>query len=118
MTFDQIEKVVGAALPPSSRFHRAWWSSNASNSAMTAAWRAAGFRSTRVDMAGGKLIFQREGTAPAPTAANRARAEKRYGGRKSGKHSLYGWLEGTVRVAPGVDLTEPADPDWGKRAYE
>jgi hypothetical protein len=26
---------------------------------------------------------------------------------------LYGWLKGTVTIAPGVDLTEPADPYWG-----
>jgi hypothetical protein len=26
-------------------------------------------------------------------------------------------LKGLVRIAPGVDLTEPADPDWGK-VYE
>jgi hypothetical protein len=31
--------------------------------------------------------------------------------------SLIGWLKGTVTIAPGVDLTEPADPDWGKRAW-
>jgi hypothetical protein len=26
---------------------------------------------------------------------------------------FFGRLRGTIRVAPGVDLTEPADPDWG-----
>jgi hypothetical protein len=27
---------------------------------------------------------------------------------------LFGALRGTITVADGVDLTEPADPDWGK----
>ena len=34
--------------------------------------------------------------------------------RRAGRHHpAYGCLEGTVQVAPGVDLTQPADPDWG-----
>ena len=31
----------------------------------------------------------------------------------SGRHPLIGFLKGTVRFAPGVDLTDPADPYWG-----
>ena len=27
------------------------------------------------------------------------------------RHPLIGWLKGTVRIAPGVDLAEPADPE-------
>jgi len=30
------------------------------------------------------------------------------------RHPLYGALKGFVRVMPGTDLTEPADPDWGR----
>jgi hypothetical protein len=26
-------------------------------------------------------------------------------------------MKGAVRIAPGVDLTEPADPEWGKHAW-
>jgi hypothetical protein len=25
---------------------------------------------------------------------------------------MFGALKGLVRIAPGVDLTEPADPEW------
>jgi hypothetical protein len=28
------------------------------------------------------------------------------------RQPLFGALKGTVFVLPGVDLTEPADPDW------
>jgi hypothetical protein len=29
------------------------------------------------------------------------------------RHPLFGALKGLVRVMPGTDLTEPADPAWG-----
>jgi hypothetical protein len=32
-------------------------------------------------------------------------------------HPLIGALRGTVKIAPGTDLTQPADPEWGKLAY-
>jgi len=28
------------------------------------------------------------------------------------RHPLFGALKGVAFVPPGVDLTEPADPDW------
>jgi hypothetical protein len=33
------------------------------------------------------------------------------------RHPLFGALKGHMFIPPGVDLTEPADPDWGK-VYE
>jgi hypothetical protein len=33
------------------------------------------------------------------------------------RHPLFGALKGVTFIRPGVDLTEPADPDWGK-VYE
>jgi len=30
------------------------------------------------------------------------------------RHPLSGALKDVTFVPPGVDLTEPADPDWGK----
>jgi hypothetical protein len=35
--------------------------------------------------------------------------------RPKGRFPLFGCLKGTVEVHEGVDLTEPADPDWGAR---
>jgi hypothetical protein len=32
-------------------------------------------------------------------------------------HPLIGWLKGTVQVAPGVDLSAPADPEWGDHVW-
>jgi hypothetical protein len=37
--------------------------------------------------------------------------------KRGERHPLFGALKGVTFVPPGVDLTEPADPDWGK-VYE
>lgn len=43
--------------------------------------------------------------------------ESREKGEKSKRHPLIGWMKGTFTIAPGVDLTEPAMPEWGEVAY-
>jgi hypothetical protein len=37
--------------------------------------------------------------------------------RRGERHPLFGALKDVTLIPPGVDLTEPADPDWGK-VYE
>jgi len=39
------------------------------------------------------------------------------GHAKTGRHPLIGALKGLIHVEPGVDLTAPADPDWGNRVW-
>jgi hypothetical protein len=36
----------------------------------------------------------------------------------SKRHPLFGWMKGTVKIAPGVDLMQPADPQWADRLDE
>ena len=108
MTFAQIERLIGDELPASHRY-RAWWSNNSFNSVMTKAWLAAGFESTNVNMKERKLVFRkivggREPLDDLSEASGRAAVSKR--------HPSYGALKGLVRMTPGVDLTEPADPEW------
>ena len=113
MTFAEIQSVLGAKLPPSAKLYRAWWSNNPSNSVMTAAWRDAGFRSEQVDMNAGTVVFSRTGSVKS------GKPDSASGGPNApAPRSLYGWLEGTVKVAPGVDLAAPPDPELGKRFYE
>lgn len=109
MTFAEIETLVGYPLPASAHKHRAWWSNNPSNSVITWAWLAAGYRSEQVDMEGRRLVFRRaeaeraQETAPVPTpSADRAGLLK----------ALYGALAGTVTVPDGTDLTAPTAADW------
>jgi len=110
LTFAEIERIVGFKLPRSAREYRAWWSNNPSNSVMTKAWLDAGFESEQVDMAGRKLAFRKVRKMP----SKRDRAPPR---GKSKQHPLIGALKGTVWIAPGTDLTQPADPEWGEVAY-
>jgi hypothetical protein len=110
MSFGQIERVIGERLPPSAHEHRAWWSNNPSNSVMTKAWLAAGFRSEQVDMEGQKLVFRR-------TADAQRKPVQPIGDGPRGQHPLIGWMKGTFTIAPGVDLAKPAMPEWGKVAY-
>jgi hypothetical protein len=107
LTFSQIERITGVKLPPKAQHHRAWWSNNPSNNVMTRVWLEAGYESARVDISARKLVFRRIGKAtgaakPAPEA------------KKADRHPLFGALKDVTYIPPGIDLTEPADPDWGK----
>lgn len=97
MTFSEIESVIGETLPPSARKHRAWWSNNPSNSVITYAWLAAGYKSSEVNLEGERVVFLKTEDTPA---------------RATFDAPLLGCLAGTVTLAPGVDLTAPADPEW------
>lgn len=111
MTFAQIERVLGTKLPPKAQHQRAWWSNNPNNNVMTQAWLDAGFRSEQVDVEGRKVVFRkslRQKQKASPESKSNV---------ASGRHPLFGWMKGTVTIAPGVDLTQPAMPEWGEVAY-
>lgn len=110
MTFAEIERIVGTKLPKSQRYP-AWWSNNPWNNVMTQVWLDAGFETEQVDVENRKLVFRKVG-APAPVVSKAPLK-----GDHELKHPLIGWMKGTVTIAPGVDLTEPADPKWGEVAY-
>lgn len=112
MTFAEIERIVGTKLPKSQRYP-AWWSNNTSNNMMTQVWLDAGFETEQVDVGNRKLVF-RKVADPLP-ATRDAPSTPAHDGQS--KHPLIGWMKGTVTIAPGVDLTEPADPEWGEVAY-
>jgi hypothetical protein len=102
MSFAEIERVLGAKLPPSANAHRAWWSNNPQNNVMTRAWLEAGFQSEQVDIDGKRLVFSRR-ASQARAAPDEADVDKL---------SVFGCLRGTVVY--NTDLTEPADPNWAK----
>jgi hypothetical protein len=105
MTFAEIEKITGNKLPASAHKHRPWWSNNPDNSVITRVWLDAGFASEQVDMPARKLVFRRVRKSD---DAMQSASEKPF-------HPLYGWMQGLVRVMPGTDLTQPADPEWADR---
>jgi hypothetical protein len=110
MTFAEVERVIGHKLPSSSRYP-AWWSNNPSNNVMTKVWLQAGFKTEQVDMQGRKLVFRR-------VRSNEPGPEKKPATKRPAPsglfHPAFGSMKGLIQLAPGVDLTEPADPDWGK----
>jgi hypothetical protein len=107
LTFDEIEKITGVKLPPKAQHHRAWWSNNASNNVMTKVWLEAGYESARVDISARKLVFRRVANAP-----NREPSPPLAPAKKGERHPIFGALKDITRLVPGVDLTEPADPEW------
>ncbi|HVV41338.1 MAG TPA: hypothetical protein VHC94_09770 [Nitrobacter sp.] len=111
MTFAEIEKIVGGKLPASQRYP-AWWSNNPMNNTMTRVWLDAGFETEQVDVTGRKLVFRRVASGAGTATVERAAKE---GG--VGEHPLFARIRGTVHIPDGVDLTSPADPDWGDLDY-
>src|SRR6201992_704171 len=108
MTFAEIERVIGSKLPPNSPQYPAWWSNNPSNNVMTKVWLDAGYESTQVDLHARRLVFRRI-AKPANSTEGSPRPP-----RKGECHPIFGALKDVTFIPPGVDLTEPADPEWGK----
>ena len=108
MSFAEIEKITGIKLPPSAHRHRPWWSNNPDNSVMTKVWLEAGFVSEQVDMPARKLVFRRIRRPHAAHQAAQSAGEKPF-------HPAYGAMKGLIRIMPGTDLTQPADPQWADR---
>ena len=105
MTFRQIEQVIGSELPGSARKYRAWWSNNPSNSVMTRAWLGAGYMTEGVSMEHEFLTFRKDKSIERPQLP--------VPGDKAGEtHPVFSCMSGTVTIADGTDLTEPASPEW------
>ena len=128
MRFSDIERVIGAKLPPRAQLHRAWWSNNAANNVMTQVWLDAGFRTERVDIEGRTLVFKRTAPIserqtkmhdPAKGVFDEAREFNPTlpdGEKKQGTSPLWGALKGTFTIEPGYDLTSPmyTDEEWAE----
>lgn len=117
MSFDEIEAVLGFPLPKS-QMYAAWWSNNPTNNVMTNEWLAAGYRTEQVDLERRKLVFRRaeEGVAVKPADAPLS-PDVPGGEAIGGRHPIIGFMKGMITIAPDLDLTAPADPEWGDLAW-
>jgi hypothetical protein len=117
MSFEEIEAVLGFPLPKS-QMYAAWWSNNPTNNVMTNEWLTAGYRTEQVDLEGRKLVFRRaeEGATVKPAQAPPS-SEPQGGEPTRGRHPIIGFMKGMITIAPDVDLTAPADPEWGDLAW-
>ena len=112
MTFAEIERVIGADLPPSAFKHRPWWSNNPSNSVITHSWLKAGYKSENVDMAGKTLDFVKTAQYP-PAGETGSHVLRDAAPPAAASFSLvFGALKGMVTIKEGTDLTAPVEADW------
>jgi len=61
MAFTEVEKVLGASLPPSARTYRAWWANERSGShVQREAWLGSGYEVDQVDFMRERVVFRRK----------------------------------------------------------
>ena len=113
VSFADVERILGFKLPASQN-HRAWWSNNPNNNVMTKAWLAAGYETEQVDLQAKRLVFRRVERDWDVADKARKPASLKAQPDQGKAHPLVGWMKGLTTVAPGVDLTEPSHPEWGK----
>ena len=63
MRFNEIEKVLGFALPQSAYIYPAWWSNNNQSNAQARSWLTAGYHTRLVNIPMKSVVFQRKGSA-------------------------------------------------------
>lgn len=96
LSFRQVELLLGHALPPESRGNEAWWRDSDDANEVVAALKAAGFDTSHVTLDGEKIEMGRE---------DRIFADRH--------NPLFGAFRNKVELPKDLDLTEPADPEWG-----
>lgn len=58
LSFEAIEALLQASLPPSARRQRAWWSNRNTRALQAAAWISAGYQTAAVDLAKQQVTFR------------------------------------------------------------
>ena len=60
LSFQEIEDILGVALPPSAYEHRAWWANSLSHSHARHGWLKANYETAKVDVDGREVSFMRQ----------------------------------------------------------
>jgi hypothetical protein len=64
--FEEVERVLRRPLPGSAYRHQAWWANQAGpGHSQTHGWRSVGWRTTKLDLEGRRVRFERETAPPA-----------------------------------------------------
>lgn len=105
LTFGQIERIIGRALPRSSYDHRPFWSNSAQNR-YSRAWTDAGYRTTTARVQSNAIRFQRSGPVASRRAAPATIAVRRSAPSHAGSDViLLGCVKTKLdRAAPARDL--------------
>uniref|UniRef100_B0T1Z7 DUF7662 domain-containing protein n=1 Tax=Caulobacter sp. (strain K31) TaxID=366602 RepID=B0T1Z7_CAUSK len=64
LSFAEIERILGFSLPRSARQHQAWWSNTRIGHAYAAAWLDAGWKTSKLDLAGQRITFVKSDARP------------------------------------------------------
>jgi len=124
LSFREIEKILGAKLPPSAYRHRPWWANEAAGHVHAKAWLGAGYETAQVDMGAKKLVFKRAAYGEPPMSPHKGMADQ----QSDYKHDdyvipstvsnapIFGALKGLLTIEPGYDLTSPvySDEEWAE----
>jgi hypothetical protein len=116
LSFAEIERIIGSALPPNSQNSPAWWSNAPGNNVMTKVWLDAGFKSEKVDTKSRALVFRRVANdARRDGMSDQAREFKTAedeGEKRPRRSPLWGAMKGTFTlVPPDPNEPPPEDPD-------
>ena len=76
LSFREVEAILHRNLPASARRHQPWWSNTTTHSHADA-WMRAGWKTSRVDLAGERLVFVRSDKAGARAQPAEARGPDR-----------------------------------------
>jgi hypothetical protein len=101
MAFDQVEEILGFALPKSAAEYQAWWA-NDPNHSQAKAWLEAGWRTENLNLSGKTVEFVRvrkPSSVPPGSPAD-----------------PWGALAGTVTIHDEAALTQPIGEVWDAEA--
>lgn len=74
VSFQEIESIIGAALPPAARNFRPWWANSGST---PKPWQVAGYKTRKVHLGRQTVVFRREHERTVPAAVGPPRAAER-----------------------------------------
>jgi hypothetical protein len=122
MSFQEVENIIGAALPSSAHRYPSWWANDLATHVQAKAWLDAGYETQNVDIVAKKLVFKR---VSSPRSARAGMSEPQHVFKHGNEpmaatHPMIGALKGLLLIEPDYDLTQPAMPEWAelvKRKY-
>ncbi len=59
LTFNELEEILGSALPGTARTQRAWWSNRSSGGLQAAAWMEAGYHTENLELENERVTFRK-----------------------------------------------------------
>jgi DNA-binding XRE family transcriptional regulator len=112
LTFDQIEAIIGAALPRSARVSRAWWANSATPQGQ--AWLDAGWLIDAVDLGEAWVVF-RPGRITYRVMPRRRRSGSWSGGHVKALREFAGWSQ--QELADQLGMRQQTVSEWETGKY-